>query len=76
MMNRMRTTGSRKISDTCDGPLPDASALFAAAVADSARPDSDTTRDGDRKPEQTAKVFDPTIRGRTDQFSLKFRKPK
>ena len=25
---------------------------------------------------RTAKVFDPTIRGRTDQFILKFRKPK
>ena len=34
-------------------PLPDVSAALAAAVADSSRPDSDTTRDGDRKPEQT-----------------------
>jgi hypothetical protein len=25
---------------------------------------------------RTAKVFDPTIRGHTDQFILKFRKPK
>jgi len=24
----------------------------------------------------TAKVFDPSIRGKTDQFILKFRKPK
>jgi predicted methyltransferase len=24
---------------------------------------------------RTAKVFDPSIRGRTDQFILKFRKP-
>ena len=79
------------------------------AVADPSRPDSDTTRDADRKPAQTlvfvgiesgeveaagfkfdsessilanpadprtAKVFDPTIRGHTDQFILKFRKPK
>jgi predicted methyltransferase len=35
------------------GPLPDVSAAIAAAVADSSRPDSDTTRDADRKPEQT-----------------------
>ena len=35
------------------GPLPDVSASLAAAVADSSRPDSDTTRDADRKPEQT-----------------------
>ena len=35
------------------GPLPDVSAALAAAVADSSRPDSDTTRDADRKPEQT-----------------------
>jgi hypothetical protein len=34
-------------------PLPDVSAALAAAVADSTRPDSDTTRDADRKPEQT-----------------------
>ena len=34
------------------GPLPDVSAAVAAAVADSSRPDSDTTRDADRKPEQ------------------------
>jgi predicted methyltransferase len=33
--------------------LPDVSAALAAAVADSSRPDSDTTRDADRKPEQT-----------------------
>jgi predicted methyltransferase len=25
---------------------------------------------------RTAKVFDPTIRGKTDQFILKFKKPK
>jgi predicted methyltransferase len=25
---------------------------------------------------RTAKVFDPSIRGKTDQFILKFRKPK
>ncbi len=31
----------------------DVSAALAAAVADSSRPDSDTTRDADRKPEQT-----------------------
>src|SRR5580765_1921800 len=35
------------------GTLPDVSAALAAAVADSSRPDSDTTRDADRKPEQT-----------------------
>ena len=34
-------------------PSPDVSAALAAAVADSSRPDSDTTRDADRKPEQT-----------------------
>ena len=34
-------------------PLPDVSAALAAAVADSSRPESDTTRDADRKPEQT-----------------------
>ena len=32
---------------------PNVSAAPAAAVADSSRPDSDTTRDADRKPEQT-----------------------
>ena len=35
------------------GPSPDVSAALAAAVADSSRPESDTTRDADRKPEQT-----------------------
>jgi predicted methyltransferase len=25
---------------------------------------------------RTAKVFDPSVRGKTDQFILKFRKPK
>jgi len=35
------------------GPSPDVSAALAAAVADSSRPDSDTTRDSDRRPEQT-----------------------
>jgi predicted methyltransferase len=35
------------------GPLPDVSAVLAAAVADSSRPDSDTARDSERKPEQT-----------------------
>jgi predicted methyltransferase len=35
------------------GALPDVSAAVAAAVADSSRPDSDTTRDTDRKPTQT-----------------------
>src|SRR5579862_7136427 len=34
-------------------PLPDVSATLAAAVADSSRPDSDTSRDAGRKPEQT-----------------------
>jgi len=33
--------------------LHDVSAALTAAVADSSRPDSDTTRDTDRKPEQT-----------------------
>jgi len=32
---------------------PDRPALLASAVADSSRPDSDTARDSDRKPEQT-----------------------
>jgi len=35
------------------GPLPNVSAELDAAVADPSRPDSDTTRDADRKPEQT-----------------------
>jgi hypothetical protein len=34
-------------------PLHDVSAALTAAVADSSRPDSDTTWDADRKPEQT-----------------------
>jgi predicted methyltransferase len=34
-------------------PSPDVSAALAAAVADPSRPDSDTTRDADRKPQQT-----------------------
>ncbi len=34
-------------------PLHDVSPAIAAAVADSSRPDSDTTRDADRKPVQT-----------------------
>jgi len=33
--------------------LPGASAALAAAVADSSRPDADTARDADRKPQQT-----------------------
>ena len=41
------------IAFAAGGPLPDVSAAIAAAVADSSRPDSDTTRDADRKPEQT-----------------------
>jgi predicted methyltransferase len=41
------------IAFAAGGPLPDVSAALAAAVADSSRPDSDTTRDADRKPEQT-----------------------
>jgi predicted methyltransferase len=41
------------IAVAAGAPLPDASAALAAAVADSSRPDSDTTRDADRKPEQT-----------------------
>jgi predicted methyltransferase len=43
----------RVIGFAAGGPLPDVSAALAAAVADSARPDSDATRDADRKPEQT-----------------------
>jgi predicted methyltransferase len=35
------------------GPSPHVSTALATAVADSSRPDSDTTRDADRKPEQT-----------------------
>jgi predicted methyltransferase len=34
-------------------PSPDVSAALAAAVAEPSRPDSDTTRDADRKPQQT-----------------------
>src|ERR1700730_18671423 len=34
-------------------PCPDLSAALAAAAAGSSRPDSDTTRDADRKPAQT-----------------------
>jgi predicted methyltransferase len=41
------------IAFAAGGPTPDVSAALAAAVADSSRPDSDTTRDADRKPEQT-----------------------
>jgi len=35
------------------GASPDVSAALAAAVADSSRPPSDTTRDAERKPQQT-----------------------
>jgi predicted methyltransferase len=41
------------IAFAAGAPAPDVSAALAAAVADSSRPDSDTTRDADRKPEQT-----------------------
>ena len=41
------------IAFAAGGPSDDVSAALAAAVADSSRPDSDTTRDTDRKPEQT-----------------------
>ena len=41
------------IASAAGGPLPDVSAVLAAAVADSSRPDTDTTRDADRQPEQT-----------------------
>jgi predicted methyltransferase len=41
------------IAFAAGGPLHDVSAALAAAVADSSRPDSDTARDADRKPEQT-----------------------
>jgi predicted methyltransferase len=41
------------IAFAAGGTLPDVSAALAAAVADSSRPDSDTTRDADRKPAQT-----------------------
>jgi predicted methyltransferase len=41
------------IAFAAGGPSPDVSTALAAAVADSSRPDSDTTRDADRKPEQT-----------------------
>src|SRR6204780_4528442 len=41
------------ISFAAGDPLHDVSAALAAAVADSSRPDSDITRDVDRKPEQT-----------------------
>src|SRR5271166_6454512 len=41
------------IAFAAGGPSHDVSAALAVAVADSSRPDSDTTRDADRKPEQT-----------------------
>ena len=41
------------IAFAAGGPASDVSAALAAAVADPSRPDSDTTRDVDRKPEQT-----------------------
>ena len=41
------------IAYAAGSPSPNVSAALAAAVADSSRPDSDTTRDADRKPEQT-----------------------
>ena len=41
------------IAFAAGGPAADVSAALAAAVADSSRPDSDTTRDADRKPEQS-----------------------
>src|SRR6202453_890962 len=41
------------IAFAAGGPLPNVSAELAAAVADPSRPDSDTTRDADRKPDQT-----------------------
>jgi predicted methyltransferase len=41
------------IAFAAGAPSPDVSAALTAAVADSSRPDSDTTRDADRKPEQT-----------------------
>jgi predicted methyltransferase len=41
------------IAFAAGGPSSDVSTALAAAVADSSRPDSDTTRDADRKPEQT-----------------------
>jgi len=43
----------RVIAFAAGAPSPDVSAALTAAVADSSRPDSDTTRDADRKPEQT-----------------------
>jgi predicted methyltransferase len=41
------------IAFAAGGLAADVSAALAVAVADSSRPDSDTTRDADRKPEQT-----------------------
>jgi predicted methyltransferase len=41
------------ITFAAGGPAPDGTSALAAAVADSSRPDSDTIRDADRKPEQT-----------------------
>ena len=41
------------IAFAAGAPSPDLSAVLAAAVADSSRPDSHTTLDADRKPEQT-----------------------
>ena len=41
------------IALAAEHPLPDVTSAVAAAVADSSRPDSDTTRDAERKPQQT-----------------------
>jgi predicted methyltransferase len=41
------------IASAAGRPSPDVSAALAATVADPSRPDSDTTRDADRKPQQT-----------------------
>jgi predicted methyltransferase len=41
------------VAFAAEGASPDVAAALAAAVADASRPDSDTKRDADRKPEQT-----------------------
>lgn len=58
---------------------------IATAVASDQRPAADRERDAARKPAgvlanaddtRTASVFDPSIRARTGQFMLRFRKPE
>ncbi len=47
-------------------------------VASETRPEADRASDAGRKPEadHTKGVFDPEIRGKTDRYVLRFRKPE